>query len=317
MSISKILKNLRYKSSLGFLSALVFYKIYVFFECRLFSDHFYISKKFKLALGYDLNLKNPKTLTEKIQWYKINFKHPLIVQCADKYAVRDYVAKAIGEKYLVPLVFHTQNYKEIKPDEFPDYPFVIKASHTSGTTHFVRDKSKVDWKLIQTDCRWWLHLNYYYLDKEWQYGKIKPRIVAEKMLTDIDGSIPSDYKLHYFNGKFEFLQVDLSRFGTMRRNIYDKDWNLLPFTFSMLDKDKNPKTPNGKTVERPKNLQMLIDLGEKLAQPFPYVRIDFYIIKDKILFGEFTFHHGGGYEQFTPNKWDLYYGDKIPLIKEF
>ncbi|WP_169514416.1 ATP-grasp fold amidoligase family protein [Gelidibacter mesophilus] len=254
-------------------------------------------------------------MTEKIQWYKINYKNPLIVKCADKFEVRNYIRETIGEKYLVPLVFHTRNYKEVKPENFPDYPIVIKANHTSGTTHFVRNKKEVDWQVIQTDCRWWLHLNYYYTDKEWQYENIEPRIVVEKMLTDEDGSIPSDYKLHCFNGKFEFLQVDLGRFGTHRRNIYDRNWELLPFTFSMLDKHRNPKTPRGRSVDRPKNLELLIDLAETLAKPFPYVRVDFYVIKDNIFFGELTFHHGGGYEQFTPDKWDLYYGNKIPLIK--
>lgn len=316
MSIRISINKIRYKPSLGFITALLLYKIHIFLKYRLRPDSYYIRKNFKDIVGHELDLKKPKRMTEKIQWYKINYKNPLIMRCADKYEVRNYVAEIIGEQYLVPLVFHTRDYKEIKPENLPDFPIVIKANHTSGTTHFVKDKSMVDWKSIQADCRWWLHLNYYYLDKEWQYENIKPRIVVEKMLTDVDGSIPSDYKLHCFNGKFEFLQVDLGRFGTHRRNLYDKDWNLLPFTFSMLDKDRNPKTPNGKILQRPKNLKLLIELGEKLAEPFPYVRVDFYILNNKIYFGELTFHHGGGYEQFTPEKWDLHFGNKIPL-KEF
>lgn len=316
MNISKMFKNLRYRSSLGFISSLLVYKIYIFFNYRLKSDSYYIKKNFKSIVGYDLDLRNPKSMSEKIQWYKINYKNPLIIKCADKYAVREYIKETIGEDYLVPLVFHTKDYKEVKPENLPDIPIVIKANHTSGTTHFVRNKKEVDWQVIQMDCRWWLHLNYYYTDKEWQYDNIEPRIVVEKMLIDEDGSIPSDYKLHCFNGKFGFLQVDLGRFGTHRRNIYDRDWELLPFTFSMLDKDKNPKTPHGRSVERPKNLDLLINLAEALAKPFPYVRVDFYVIKDNIFFGELTFHHGGGYEQFTPDKWDLYYGKKIPLIKK-
>lgn len=316
MNINKTIKELRYGSNVGFIIALLLHKVFVFFKYHLFSDRFYIKRNFKLVFGYDLNLNQPETLSEKMQWYKLNYKNPLIIKCADKFAVREYVKKTIGEKYLVPLVFHTRDYKEVKPENLPDYPIVIKANHTSGTTHFVRNKKEVDWHVIQTDCRWWLHLNYYYTDKEWQYENIEPRIVVEKMLTDGDGSIPSDYKLHCFNGKFEFLQVDLGRFGTHRRNLYDKDWNLLPFTFSMLDKDRNPKTPNGRRVECPKNLQLLIELAETLAKPFPYVRVDFYVIKDSMFFGELTFHHGGGYEQFTPDKWGLYYGNLIPL-KEF
>ncbi|MGA9211152.1 ATP-grasp fold amidoligase family protein [Kaistella sp.] len=317
MSINKIIKKIRHSSSIGFFAALIMHRLYIFTKYRLRSDRYYIKKNFKNIVGRDLNLRVPKTMTEKIQWYKINYKNPLIIQCADKYAVREYVANTIGEQYLVPLVFHTQDYREVKSENLPDYPIVIKANHTSGTTHFVKDKSTVNWKSVQNDCRWWLHLNYYHLDKEWQYENIKPRIVVEKMLTDADGSIPSDYKLHCFNGKFEFLQVDLGRFGTHRRNLYDNDWNLLPFTFSMLDRDKRPKTPNGKIVERPKNLALLIDLAEKLAKPFPYVRVDFYVINEEIFFGELTFHHGGGYEQFTPSELDLHFGEKIPLINYY
>src|SRR5690606_6546626 len=172
MKISEFIKGLRYRSSIGFLTALVFYKIYIVFKYRLHSDVYYISRDFELVLGYKLDLKNPKTLSEKLQWYKIHYKNPLIQLCADKYAVRQYVTQVIGEKYLVPLVFHTQDYQEIRPNNLPDYPIVIKANHTSGTTHFVNDKSKADWRTIQTDCRWWLHLNYYYIDKEWQYENI-------------------------------------------------------------------------------------------------------------------------------------------------
>lgn len=317
MSVGKIVKRLRYGSSLSFGTALVLHKIYVFFRYRLLSDRFYISKNFNSVFGYGLDLKNPQRLNEKIQWYKLHYKNPLITQCADKYEVRKHVSQTIGEEYLIPLVFHTQNYKELNANNLPDYPVIIKANHTAGTNHIVRDKRAVNWKSIETDCRWWLHLNYYYIDKEWQYNKIKPRIVIEKLLTDSNGQVPSDYKLHYFNGKFEFLQVDLDRFNLHKRNMYDKDWNLLPFTWSILDDQNYPVWDNGRSVERPNNLELLIELGEKLAKPFPYVRVDFYILNDKIFFGELTFHHGGGYEQFTPTKWDLYFGKKVPLIENF
>lgn len=317
MSISKIVKNLRYKSSLGFLIALMLYKVNVFFKYRLFSDRFYIKRNFKLVFGYDLNLNKPETLSEKTQWYKLNYKNPLIITCADKYAVREYVSKTIGHDYLIPLAFHTQNYRDIKPENLPNYPFIIKANHTAGTNHIIKDKSKVDWKAIQNDCRWWLQLNYSYFEKEWQYDKIKPRIVVEKLLVDISGQVPSDYKLFYINGKFEFLQLDIGRFTNHKRNMYDKDWNLLPFTYSTLGPNKEPLVTNGGFVEKPLNFEKLIELGEKLAKPFPFVRVDFYILNEKIYFGELTFHTGGGYSHITPNEWDLYYGNKIPLINNF
>jgi len=313
MKVNNFIKSLKYHSSLGFVLALIAHKVYVLFKYRLREDRYYIAKNYKNVFKKELNLEAPKTINEKIQWYKLNFKHPLIVQCSDKYAVRDYVSKTIGAEYLVPLCFHTKDYKQITPENMPDFPFIIKANHTAGTNHIVKNKSKVNWKTIQTDCRWWLHLNYSYMEKEWQYGEIEPRIVVEKLLMNEKGQVPSDYKLHCVNGKFEFLQVDLDRFSNHKRNMYDKDWNLLPFTWSILDSNKNPIWDNGGAVKRPENLELLIELGEKLAKPFPYVRVDFYNLNNKIYFGELTFHHGGGYEHFTPNKWDEYYGEKIPL----
>jgi hypothetical protein len=313
--MSKFIKKMRYHSNFGFWLALMVHKVYIFINYRVKKDEYYIQKSFQKIFGYTMDFENPNTLNEKIQWYKLNFKHPLIVQSADKYEVREYIAKTIGEEYLIPLLFHTQDFKEIISENLPEVPFIIKANHTAGTHHIVRDKALVDWRKIQIDCHWWLHLNYYYMEKEWQYNTIKPRIVVEKLLVDDKGQVPSDYKMHYFDGKFEFLQVDLDRFTVHKRNIYDHDWNLLPFTWSILDKKGEPVWDNGRDVERPKNLELMIALGEKLAKPFPYVRVDFYILNEAIYFGELTFHHGGGLEHFTPNKWDAYFGQKVSLKK--
>jgi hypothetical protein len=109
----------------------------------------------------------------------------------------------------------------------------------------------------------------------------------------------------------------LDRFGDHKRNIYDKDWNLLPFTIGRIDEEGKPLLKNGGHVKRPKNLDLLIGLAERLAKPFPLVRVDFYILDNQFYFGELTFHSGGGYEHYTPSELDLYYGNKIPLITKF
>lgn len=313
----KSLKELKYRSNFGFGLANLFHKTYIFIFYRILSNAFYIRRKFYKVFGKYPDLIKPQTLNEKIQWYKLNYRHPLVQQCADKFTVRKYVADRIGEEHLIPLIYHTTNPKEIKSGKLPDYPFIIKANHTAGTNHIVFDKNSVDWKRIRVDCRWWLNLNYYHRDKEWQYKDIKPRVVVEKLLLDENGNVPSDFKLHFIDGNFEFLQVDLDRFSKHKRNLYDKEWNLMPFTWSALDEEKNPLWSNGRDIKKPKNLEKLIALGGRLAEPFPYVRVDFYILNTKIYFGELTFHHGGGYEHFTPNKWDLHFGKKVPLIKNF
>lgn len=311
--VSYFVKNLRYRGVIGFFTALLIHKLYIFFKYRIRTDEHYIKKSFYKIFGHDLNLESPETLNENLQCYKLNFKDPLMAICADKYAVREYIKEKIGEEHLIPLVFHTEDFRKIKPENLPGCLVIVKANHTAGTHQIIRDKNKVNWHHIQTDCRWWLHLNYYYMEKEWQYNKIKPRLIVEKLLIDEDGNVPSDYKLHYFGGKFEFLQVDIDRFSNHKRNLYNRHWDLLPFTWSILNENGNPVWDNGRQIEKPSNLEELIALGEKLAAPFPYVRVDFYILNDKIYFGELTFHHGGGFEHFTPGEWDLYYGKKINL----
>ena len=310
-----MLKKLKYQSSTSLFIHILFYKVYIFFRYRIMGDMYYIKKKFRKKFGYDLDLNNPISMNEKIQWYKLNHKDPLISNCADKFSVREYISDTIGDKYLIPLILETKDPRDIRPDNLPDYPFIIKANHTAGTNHIIKDKSNVDWKKVQFDCKWWLNLNYYHYDKEWQYNGITPRIVVEKLLIDSRGKIPFDYKLHFFGGEFEFLQVDMDRFEGHKRNFYDKDWNLLPFNWSPVDKDNNFIYPNGGKIEQPKYLSTLIELGAKLAEPFPYVRVDFYVHNDAIYFGELTFHHGSGFEVFIPKKWDSFYGKKVPLIK--
>lgn len=161
MIFNKRIKSLKYQGPFGFAIVLLA-QCYVFFKYAIFNARYYISREYKKVFGKRINLDSPKTLNEKIQWNKLFYRDPLIVKCADKFSVREYVSNFIGDKYLVPLLFHTKDYKLIKPENFPDFPIVIKASHTSGTRHLIRNKNEINWKVIQTDCRWWLNLNYYY-----------------------------------------------------------------------------------------------------------------------------------------------------------
>lgn len=313
--ISSLLKKLRYKGFLGFYIALFIQKLYIFFKYKIRSDEYYIRERFYKSFGVQLNLEDPKTISEKTQWYKLNYKNPLLVQCADKYEVRSYIANTIGEQYLIPLIFHTQDVNKIIPENLPDYPFIIKANHNSGTHCIVYDKNKIDWKKIRVDCKWLLNINYYPFEKEWQYKNIIPRILVEKLLINDFGQTAFDYKLFCIDGNVEFIQVDIDRFGNHRRNLYDKEWNLLPFTVGKLDRKGKPFLQNGDQIKRPEDLNLLIVLAERLARPFPFVRVDFYILNNKFYFGELTFHSGGGYEHYVPNEWNLYFGNKIPLIK--
>ena len=151
--------------------------------------------------------------------------------CTDKYAVREFVSNKIGIQYLVPLVFQTDNVDEIVPENFPDYPVIVKANNSSGANQIIWDKYATDWKALKKVCRKWLKFSYYQKYREWQYKDIKPRIVVDKLLLDSGNMIPYDYKFHCFNGKVLTIQVDIGRWTlNHHRNWYNREWerNLLP-----------------------------------------------------------------------------------------
>ena len=285
----------------GFRNPKTLYDIYCH---RIIPEKIFLKRTFKEKLGYDLNLENPKTFNEKIQWLKLNDRKPLHTLCADKYAVREYIKEKIGEQYLVPLVYHTDNPADIVPENLPDLPCIIKTNHSNGGAIIVKDKSKIDWKHVQRKLARSLKSNFYYHTKEWQYKNIQPRIIVEKLLLDKNLNIPFDYKFHCFNGRLLFIQVDIDRYIDHKRNIYDPDWNFMDFQL---------KYENGDDVEKPDMLNKMKSLAEILAKDFRYIRVDFYNLGSEVYFGELTLHPGSGFETFTPPEWDRKWGDKLIL----
>jgi len=281
---------------------------------RLIPEKLFVKIKFKRINGIFPDIKNPKTLNEKIIWLKLNDRTALHTQCADKYAVRDYVSEKIGDQYLVPLLYHTANPKEIVPDKLPDIPFIIKTNHDSGSVFIVHDKLKIDWQDLQKKLKKRLKHNYYWRSKEWQYKNIKPRIVVEKLLMDEAGNIPFDYKLHCINGKVNMIQVDMGR-GSQNhcRNWYSPKWEREPYKWTVALGNGRFTDPSDKEVAKPNNLEKMIELSESLAAPFCYVRVDWYDVNDKLFFGELTFHHDGGNRPIEPKEWDLLLGKKLKL----
>ena len=290
-------------------------RIYHVYRFRMMSDESFIKWRFKQVFGRVPDLRNPKTLNEKIQWLKLHDRSPLHTQCADKYAVREYVAKTIGDEYLVPLLYHTVDPGDITPENLPDAPFIVKTTHGSSGGTIVRVKSEIDWELLRKELRQLLRVNYYHASKEWQYKDIKPRIVVEKLLLDQDENIPFDYKIHCFHGQPKIVQVDLDRFTDHKRNLYDTEWRLQPFTWCSWEASK-PLWPNGRGVPMPSQLEQMLHIAAKLSSEFLYVRIDLYDLDGQIFFGEITFHHGSGTEVFTPAEWDRKLGDMLILSDE-
>jgi hypothetical protein len=303
--------DLKYKGELGFQVYRLINKVGRYLKHDYKSDEVYLKNMFLKRQGYKLNLNNPKTLNEKIQWLKINYREEFHTQLADKYAIREYIRDNFGEKYLIPLVFETTDYNKIKPENLPDYPIIIKANHDSGSYKIIKDKSKIDWKKFRVDCRWWLSKNYYWFDREWQYKNIKPRIIVEKLLITKNGIIPFDYKINVINGKVEFIYVSVDRENSNKRNIYSRNWEPLYFTWA--NKDKKINELRGEEIEKPNTMDEMIKIAEKIGSLFPYVRVDFYDVDGKIYFGEVTQHHGGGFDQIKPIEWDYKYGEMVDL----
>ena len=271
-------------------------------------DKQFLKVVYRLRMGKKLNLKNPQTFTEKLQWLKLYNRKPEYTKMVDKYEVRNYIKEKLGadaEKYLIPLIGVYDSLNDINFDELPNQ-FVIKCTHDSGSVFICKEKSKLEIKKLRKKISKCLKFNYYYLGREGPYKDVKPRIIIEKYMEDESKQELKDYKVFCFNSKAKYIQVDFNRFNEHKKNIYDTDWNLTDIQFNYLS-DRN------KQIEKPNKLEKMIELAETLAEDIPFVRIDFYSIIDKIYIGEITFFPASGCGKFIPEKYDKIFGDMIKL----
>ncbi|MDF0677480.1 MAG: ATP-grasp fold amidoligase family protein [Nitrospira sp.] len=264
----------------------------------------FLLRRYARIHGKPLNLTNPQTFTEKMFWRMITWNRgdmpPRFRQLADKYAVRSHVASRVGEEYLIKLLWQGNDPRSIPFDRLPT-EYVIKPSHAAGQVIIVR--GKVDREAIIRQVSGWLTSDYYWHGREFQYYGIPPRILIEEYLTNEDGSPPFDYKVYCFNGTPEQILVrnhthDITPF-------FDTTWNFLDFT----------DEPGGVRpwVPKPANLDEMLALAAKLSIGFGYVRLDFYNVKGRVYFGEFTFTPAGGIIKYDPEFWDLKLGEKWDL----
>ena len=273
-------------------------------------DIFETKRKYKKIFGRDIDLNNPKTLNEKMQWLKLNIRENFHTIVADKFAVREFW-KQYGEEGLIPLFYMTYNWRDIKPENIPDVACVIKCNSGSGRYKIVRDKNEIDFKELRRQCRRWLSDNYYYSSQEWQYKNIKPCIIVEKLLLDKNGQIPNDYKLHYINGELQFIYCSVDREGENYRCIYSPEWKRMDMEWVAEDDHKGGLY--GKDIMPPKTLDKMKRISSQVAKKFKYVRVDFYDVDGQLYYGEITLHHGGGFDTFEPIQYDLEYGAKLKI----
>ena len=259
---------------------------------------------FRIKQGYKLNLKNPKTYNEKLQWIKLYDKNEWMPKCCDKYTVREYVEKVGCSEILNTLYWHGTNPKEIPYETLPNQ-FVIKVTHGSTFNIIVKNKSELDIEETNKKLNKWLGAKFIPCYGEWFYGKIQPQIVVEKYLEDDDCGDLYDYKVFCFNGKAKLIDVHSGRFSTHKRNIYDLDWNLL--------EDVYFKYEHFDGVRKPSVLNEMIEYAEKLSSEFHHARVDFFIVNNKIYFGEITFTNGAGFDHIKPYSFDRTMGDWLEL----
>lgn len=257
-------------------------------------------------VGEEIDIDNPVTFNEKIQWLKVYDNKPIKQVLSDKIGVRDFVKDRIGDQYLVPQLGVWERYEQIDFEKLPN-SFVLKCNTGSGGNILVKDKNTLNHKKNKEQFEQWQNLKYEYKSGlEMQYAGVKSKILAEKMLVADDGKDLKDYKLFVFNGKVRLIQVDIDRQHEHKRNLYTPDWVYLPYSILY------PTAPEIQ-IEKPKQLEKMIELAEILGKEFIHVRVDFYISEGKIYFGEMTFSHGSGVEEFTPKEFGVELGSWMIL----
>lgn len=286
----------------------------LFFSASRFilGDEQYLKMLYKRALGRPLNLAQPEAFSEKLQWLKLYDKNPLKTKCADKLMVREYVNERIGEKYLIPLIFSTANPAEIPFSRLPD-KYIIKTNHGSGTNIIVdggemtvkKQKMALDKEYIISQLKRWLRNDFSKIGHEWEYKDIPRRVLVEELLRDESGNkVLNDYKIHCFNGKAQYIQTITDRLTGVKENWYTNNWESVNVYYFSKDK---------KTIKKPDNLIEILMVAEKLAAGFLYVRVDLYLSRGNLYFGELTFHPAGGFMNFVPNEFDLVLGNLLTL----
>lgn len=281
-------------------------------------DCFYLEMQALLCMGVKLDLKNPKTMCEKLNWLKLHARNPIYTTFVDKYKVKIWLQEHIGEKFIIPTLAVYKNVSEIDLNKLPN-AFVLKCNHDSGSVFICYDKSSgvyydkhmhtYTFNEVKGLLEKGLNNNFYYYSREWPYKNIKPCIIAEQILIQKNNSIPNDYKLFYINGKFSFTYVSFDREGVNDRCSYDKDWNRLPFVYV----DHYDENMNTSDVPRPATYREMLEFGEKIAKYFKFVRVDMYDVDGKMYFGEITPYHSAGWSKFYPAEYDSIYADKIKL----
>lgn len=266
----------------------------------------FLRKMYKIKMDAELNLDNPIYYTEKLQWLKLYDHRPEYTVMVDKYMVKSYVSQRIGEQYVIPLIGVWENVDDIDFSVLPD-KFVLKTTHDSGALIICKNKKTLDIKATKKKLKHFLKRRYYDCNREWPYKNVKPRIIAEVYMEDSVYKELRDYKFFTFGGvpKVLYIAQGRGKDGSTVADFFDMDFNHLSFTIDHDMADVPPQKPD--CFEEMKRLAGILSEGT------PQLRVDFYEVDGRVYFGEMTFFHCSGMEEFHPKEWNKIFGDWVVL----
>lgn len=270
-------------------------------------DQYCLYLLYWVRTGKKLNLKNPQTFNEKLQWLKLYDRKPEYAQMVDKFEAKQYAAAVIGKEHIIPTLGVWSRFEEINFDALPEQ-FVLKCTHDSGGLVVVRDKASLDRAAAKAKIDHSLKQNYYIHGREWPYKNVIPRIIAEKYMEDHDQKRLFDYKFYCFNGEPKYLYISegLENHETARISFLTLDWDFAEF-------GRSDFRPFRELPPKPKSFEQMVEIAKKLSAGHRFLRVDLYYIKDQIYFSELTFTPCGGCMPFQPEEWDHRLGQFLLL----
>ncbi len=279
-----------------------------FLKIRI-SDELYLKIMYKRIFNKELNLENPSTFNEKLQWLKLHDRKPEYTKMVDKYEAKNYIKELLGEQYIIPTIGIYDKFEQIDFNQLPNQ-FVMKCTHDSGSTIVCKDKSKFNKANAKKKMKKALKTNFFYQGREWPYKNVKPRILVEKYMQDYTGALV-DYKFYAFNGKCEYVMACIDREKENEKTkfiYYDKNWNIKK-EFS----DDGIKYGDKVLLKRPKNLDKMFEFASILSKGINFVRVDFYEIDSKLYFGELTFYPSSGFDDKRRNEIATYLNTNLKI----
>lgn len=272
---------------------------------RILPDKSYVSLQYWYLTKRKLNLKNPTRYNEKLQWLKLYDHKPEYTIFVDKYLVKDYVSKKIGDRYIIPTIGVWEDASKIDFDKLPN-KFVLKCNHDSKSIFICKDKLKFNEKAAVEKLNQGLKRNHFAYGREWPYKNVKPVVIAEKYMEDESGGL-QDYKVMCFNGVPKLIQLHQGRFTNhYTHDIYDVNWVRQDF-------NQKGEVYSETLRDKPEFLEEMLELSAKLAENVPHLRVDWYYVDHQLYFGELTFFDASGYLDFEPDEYNEIIGEWISL----